>query len=164
MPAEMKIDYIRLYQDPNDSSHTTSCSPPEFPTEQFIRDHKERFEIWSPKTPPLPASEAPFFTPGNTSQPLRGSGAPHSEFTHPIMLGTGLVICVGVAILWVFKTYGLSDQLMWILPLEPRKGGEVSSDQDAPSSRISERIPLMKRNTDPCDISPGEGAGTYGLT
>lgn len=60
MPAEMKIDYIRLYQDPHDPSHTTSCSPPAYPTQQFIADHAERFKEWAPRTnipfAPSPAS------------------------------------------------------------------------------------------------------------
>lgn len=56
LPAEMKIDYIRLYQDPADSSHTTSCSPDAYPTQQFILDHAERFQEWAPKkrAPPSP--------------------------------------------------------------------------------------------------------------
>ena len=51
LPAEMKIDYIRLYQDPDDVTHTTSCSPPAFPTKQFISDHADRFKPWAPTLP-----------------------------------------------------------------------------------------------------------------
>eukprot|EP01038_Epipyxis_sp_PR26KG_P013556 gene13556-18192_t len=38
-PAEMKIDYIRLYQDIDDPTHTIGCSPPNYPTESFIKAH-----------------------------------------------------------------------------------------------------------------------------
>ena len=37
LPAKMAIDYIRLYQDPHDVSHTIGCSPPDFPTAGFIQ-------------------------------------------------------------------------------------------------------------------------------
>lgn len=58
LPAEMKIDYIRLYQvlfsaprkriiiylccfdkDREDPLHTIGCSPPGFPTKEFIEAH-----------------------------------------------------------------------------------------------------------------------------
>jgi hypothetical protein len=60
LPAEMKIDFIRLYQvrnntysiwahwltvrlcvyqDEDDASHTLGCSPPNYPTEEFIKAH-----------------------------------------------------------------------------------------------------------------------------
>ena len=32
MPAKMEIDFMRLYQDPEDSTHTLGCSPKGFPT------------------------------------------------------------------------------------------------------------------------------------
>lgn len=46
LPAEMKIDYIRLYQDKHAADHTLSCSPPDFPTSAFITDHSERYKPW----------------------------------------------------------------------------------------------------------------------
>ena len=46
LPAEMKIDYIRLYQDADSSEHTLSCSPPDFPTSTFIADFSERYKPW----------------------------------------------------------------------------------------------------------------------
>ena len=32
MPAKMEIDFMRLYQDSEDSTHTVGCSPKGFPT------------------------------------------------------------------------------------------------------------------------------------
>lgn len=58
LPAEMKVDYIRLYQDPSDGSHTTSCSPPAYPTQQFIEDHSERFRVWAPNLSPAAKAAA----------------------------------------------------------------------------------------------------------
>jgi hypothetical protein len=46
LPAEMRIDYIRLYQDPSDPTHTVSCSPPSHPTAEFIEGHPERYADW----------------------------------------------------------------------------------------------------------------------
>ncbi|RYY87742.1 hypothetical protein EON63_03555 [archaeon] len=39
LPAEMKVDYIRLYQDVTDSSHSLGCSTKSFPSSQFIAAH-----------------------------------------------------------------------------------------------------------------------------
>ena len=39
LPAAMKIDFIRLYQDPHDTSHTVDCSPAGHPTWEFIQAH-----------------------------------------------------------------------------------------------------------------------------
>lgn len=39
LPAEMRVDYIRLYQDPADPTHTVGCSPASHPTAQFIAEH-----------------------------------------------------------------------------------------------------------------------------
>jgi hypothetical protein len=42
LPAHMKVDYIRLYQDATDPLHTLSCSPPSHPTAEFIAAHAGR--------------------------------------------------------------------------------------------------------------------------
>jgi len=42
-PAEYKIDYVRVYQDPTDPMHTVGCDPPEYPTRDFIEAHKDRY-------------------------------------------------------------------------------------------------------------------------
>jgi hypothetical protein len=46
LPAEMKIDFVRLYQDTRAADHTLSCSPPGFPTSVFIADFPERYQKW----------------------------------------------------------------------------------------------------------------------
>ena len=51
-PAEMEIDYIRVYQNKQDSTHTLGCSPPEYPTAEYIEAHKERYENWTPQRSP----------------------------------------------------------------------------------------------------------------
>jgi Beta-glucan synthesis-associated protein SKN1/KRE6/Sbg1 len=48
LPSKMEIDYIRLYQDKDDPSHTVGCSPEGFPTEGFITAHagqQQRYEM-----------------------------------------------------------------------------------------------------------------------
>ncbi|CAG8959774.1 hypothetical protein HYFRA_00001681 [Hymenoscyphus fraxineus] len=50
MPATMRLDYIRIYQDPNDISVT--CDPPGYPTTPYIEKHKEVYmnqnlSLWS---------------------------------------------------------------------------------------------------------------------
>ncbi len=47
----MKVDFIRLYQDEDDPSHTLGCSPEKYPTAQFIRDYPERYADWVPLQP-----------------------------------------------------------------------------------------------------------------
>lgn len=44
----MKIDYIRLYQDVTDSSHTFGCSPKKFPTDKYIAQNAHLFADWKP--------------------------------------------------------------------------------------------------------------------
>jgi hypothetical protein len=63
LPAEMKIDFIRLYQDKSDKTHTLSCSPEKFPTAEWIQGHPERYANWAPlKTRiPLPPQLLPFY-------------------------------------------------------------------------------------------------------
>ena len=47
-PTSMKIDYIRLYQDPDDSLHTVGCSPPSYPTKEYIDNHPYNYANWKP--------------------------------------------------------------------------------------------------------------------
>lgn len=53
-PAAMQIDYVRVYQNKNDSSsrHTVGCSPPRRPTADFIAAHRERY-MTAGQTAPL---------------------------------------------------------------------------------------------------------------
>ena len=51
LPSKMKVDYVRLYQDSSDESHTVGCSPPNYPTAEFIRNHPERYDDWEPPQP-----------------------------------------------------------------------------------------------------------------
>jgi len=48
LPAEMSIDYIRLYQDKSDPSHTIGCSPEGFPTADYITANADKFANWQP--------------------------------------------------------------------------------------------------------------------
>ena len=49
----MSIDWIRLYQDEDDETHTMACSPPNYPTAEFIEGHKERYADWKPYVGPV---------------------------------------------------------------------------------------------------------------
>ena len=51
LPAEMQIDFIRLYQDTDDDTHHTQCSPASHPTSKFIADHADRYADWKPIGP-----------------------------------------------------------------------------------------------------------------
>ena len=41
MPATMRIDYIRVYQDPNNQN--LGCDPQDYPTSDYINDHIEAY-------------------------------------------------------------------------------------------------------------------------
>jgi hypothetical protein len=41
MPATMRVDYIRIYQDEDDFMVT--CDPPDYPTTQYIANHPEAY-------------------------------------------------------------------------------------------------------------------------
>ena len=47
-PAEMLIDYVRIYQDKEDPLHTIGCSPPNFPTEGYIEGNPGKYINWDP--------------------------------------------------------------------------------------------------------------------
>ena len=61
LPAKIEIDYIRLYQDKEDPSHTLGCSPERFPTAEFIEAHSERYKNWEPYTGPIPVRMTVFW-------------------------------------------------------------------------------------------------------
>jgi hypothetical protein len=62
-PAYMFIDYIRVYQRPSNIS--VGCSPPGYPTEQWIACHKENY-MTNPSDSvlfaPCKSSSKPVFT------------------------------------------------------------------------------------------------------
>lgn len=41
LPATMRVDYIRIYQDPDNKSVT--CDPPGMETTEYIKEHKEAY-------------------------------------------------------------------------------------------------------------------------
>ena len=47
-PSEMLIDYVRIYQDKRDPLHTIGCSPPNFPTEGYIKGNPGKYVNWDP--------------------------------------------------------------------------------------------------------------------
>lgn len=43
-PLTMRVDWVRVYQDPSSASdHTTSCSPPKYPTVEYIDRHYDAY-------------------------------------------------------------------------------------------------------------------------
>eukprot|EP00968_Pinguiococcus_pyrenoidosus_P027658 scaffold7397_cov277-Pinguiococcus_pyrenoidosus.AAC.3 len=51
--ARFLVDYVRIYQDPDDSRHTVGCDPPDFPTRRYIQAHALRYAAAAPSTRPL---------------------------------------------------------------------------------------------------------------
>lgn len=51
LPAVMKVDFVRLYQDVDDPLHSVGCSTPSHPTAQFIAGFSHRYADWSPLVP-----------------------------------------------------------------------------------------------------------------
>ena len=47
-PTEMKIDYVRVYQNPKDELHSVGCSPEAYPTAKWINEHTEWYADWEP--------------------------------------------------------------------------------------------------------------------
>ena len=52
-PAEFKIDFVRVYQDLTDPTHSLGCNPPEYPTKDIIEQDWEKytFNSWVKKEP-----------------------------------------------------------------------------------------------------------------
>jgi len=53
-PASFEIDYVRVYQAVNDSTHILGCSPSYRPTAQYIEGHAKRFMSEGQTRPLLP--------------------------------------------------------------------------------------------------------------
>ena len=43
MPATMRFDYVRIYQDPDSDASSMSCDPPDFPTLAYIKKHEKAY-------------------------------------------------------------------------------------------------------------------------
>ena len=44
MPAKMRFDYVRIYQDPDASDQfSMTCDPPDFPTLEYIKKHENAY-------------------------------------------------------------------------------------------------------------------------
>lgn len=43
LPAEFQIEYVRVYQDKNNSRHTLGCNPKKFPTAKYIKAHTFKY-------------------------------------------------------------------------------------------------------------------------
>jgi hypothetical protein len=54
LPAEFRIDNVRLYQRINDSSQSIGCDPKGYPTTKFIKAHPERYVASANGLPLLP--------------------------------------------------------------------------------------------------------------
>lgn len=44
LPAEFKIDYVRIYQHTQDPRQTIGCNPRDYPTKRFIKAHEFRYK------------------------------------------------------------------------------------------------------------------------
>ena len=43
LPADFLIDYVHVYQDPNEPLHTIGCDPPGFPTARYIKGNEVNY-------------------------------------------------------------------------------------------------------------------------
>lgn len=42
-PLTMRVEWVRVYQDPTESSNSVSCDPPDFPTREYINRHHDAY-------------------------------------------------------------------------------------------------------------------------
>ena len=56
LPARMTVDFVRVYQNANDTRYTLGCSPPTRPTKQWIDGHTSRCARRALRPPPPPRS------------------------------------------------------------------------------------------------------------
>jgi Beta-glucan synthesis-associated protein SKN1/KRE6/Sbg1 len=43
-PPKMKVNWVRVYQDPNDPTQKVGCSTPERPTRRYIEAHSDLYK------------------------------------------------------------------------------------------------------------------------
>jgi hypothetical protein len=131
LPAEMKIDYMRLYQDPQAEEHTLSCSPPRFPTSDFIADFPDRYQKW------------------DSNQKIRLDGHDKTPF-FLIFLVVGLGLIGAAALI----DYFIFNQYLNTIMFTSKKGineqqrdcgsGEVTSSSSS-AVIINEKSPLVQK-------------------
>lgn len=46
-PPEYKVNWVRVYQDPNEELQKVGCSTPERPTRRFIKAHENLYKLAS---------------------------------------------------------------------------------------------------------------------
>lgn len=158
----MKIDYIRLFQDPDDSTHTTSCNPEAYPTQQFIADHPERFREWAPpEMPPsseLPQSPLPLPLPDGPVSPPAGI-----DFKEMLTLFILFAFCL---LFWGIITFIVSKfrakfptylhHYHYRTPSQQQQQEEEEQDQmkcGGPESflvQINENTALLTKKASPC--------------
>ena len=54
LPAQMKIDSIRVYQNKKDDLQTVGCNPKAFPTKTYILAHQNKYKTLIDKLPIKP--------------------------------------------------------------------------------------------------------------
>ena len=45
LPATFAVDWVRVFQNANSSSHSVGCSPPSHPSRRFIQAHESRYKM-----------------------------------------------------------------------------------------------------------------------
>lgn len=68
VPASYEIDYVRVYQDMDEPSHTLGCSPPSRPTAEWIKGHERRYVLWN-----SPIGTKPLRSIQNGGMPCQGN-------------------------------------------------------------------------------------------
>lgn len=112
LPAEMSIDWIRLYQDEDDETHTMACSPPNYPTAEFIEGHKERYADWKPYVGPVKT-----WIPGMVTDAVKSGENKVNHFLKVIKLHFNIflfplfLVWLGIGIFIGIRYCNMSDNL-----------------------------------------------------
>lgn len=108
----MSIDWIRLYQDEDDETHTMACSPPNYPTAEFIEGHKERYADWKPYVGPVKT-----WIPGMVTDAVKSGENKVNHFLKVIQLHFNIflfplfLVWLGIGIFIGIRYCNMSDNL-----------------------------------------------------
>lgn len=171
LPAEMSIDWIRLYQDEEDETHTMGCSPPAYPTAQFIEAHKERYADWKPYTGPKKE-----WIPGMVTNAVHAGETKVNHFLNVISLHFNIylfplfMVWLGIGIFIGIKYCGMTENLEEMrLSVRQRLEsiGSLGSNEDHEPSPDRKSIELHRRQSNKAffgiesPVRVGQGANEH---
>ena len=132
LPAEMSIDYIRLYQDTSKkSSHSIGCSPKTHPTKGYIEANYPLYKNWEP------------YNAGSAS--ILGGIGSAGDFSFISLLH--FIGAFGLFVILVFGLYRLYQELYRLCyPYQRLNGPQEHNYRSLSDNSLAHLLPISNQN------------------